>query len=146
MERFVAFVNNINQIYRCVQKIKNNEMTEFGLRGTHVMCIFHLNHAKAALTSARLSVICGEDKAAISRVVSELAEKDLIVFSGGESVLSGNSVNDGPAKRMFFKTSSRNALIFSSRDLNGAAILRACSRICFEGFTSGAIAFCNVLE
>ena len=87
MERFVTFVNNINLIYRCVQKIKNNEMTEFGLKGMHVMCMFHLNHSKTALTAARLSVLCGEDKAAISRAVADLAAKGLIDFTDRESQL-----------------------------------------------------------
>ena len=38
VDRFVRFVTSISQLYRCIQKIKSKEMTEFGLKGTHVMC------------------------------------------------------------------------------------------------------------
>ena len=85
IERFILFINNINQIYRCVQKIKSSEMTEFGLKGMHVMCIFHLNHAKTTLTAAQLSAICSQDKAAISRAVSELGAKGLLVSNEQEN-------------------------------------------------------------
>ena len=85
MERFVLFVNSINQIYRCIQKIKSSEMREFGLRAMHVMCLFHLNHSEVPLTSAQLSAICAEDKAAISRAIADLGEKGLVSFVGQDS-------------------------------------------------------------
>ena len=76
--RFETFVLSINRIYRCIQKIKSQEMTELGLKGTHVMCLFQLRQYPQGLTAAELSHFCMEDKAAISRAISRLEELELV--------------------------------------------------------------------
>lgn len=75
IQRFEAFVTGITACYKYIQKIKSAEMTEFGLKGTHVMCMFYLHHHEEGLTAAQLSTLCAEDKAAISRTVGELETK-----------------------------------------------------------------------
>lgn len=80
IQRFETFVLSINRIYRCIQKIKSQEMTELGLKGTHVMCLFQLRQNRDGLTSAELSALCLEDKAAVSRAVSRLEELGLVRF------------------------------------------------------------------
>ena len=72
IERFDMFTTTITQIYKSLQKIKNREMTELNLKGTHVMCIFRLNRNPDGMTLTALSAACEEDKAAMSRTVSEL--------------------------------------------------------------------------
>lgn len=52
VRRFETFIIYINQIYRCVQKIKSREMMELGLKGTDVMCLFNLMRSDDGLTSA----------------------------------------------------------------------------------------------
>lgn len=79
VQRFETFVTSITQIYRCIQKMKTQEMADFGLKGTHVMCLFHLSQHSEGLTGAQLAQYCEEDKAAISRIVSELKERGLVV-------------------------------------------------------------------
>ena len=73
-ERFEQFVSGISLCYKHIQRIKNLEMTEFGLKGTQVMCIFHLRRHPEGLTAAQLVSLCQEDKAAVSRTLSELIE------------------------------------------------------------------------
>ena len=80
IQRFEIFVNAITQIYRSIQKLKIQEMASFGLKGTHVMCLFQLQKHPEGLTSAKLTQLCEEDKAAISRALSQLQEKKLISF------------------------------------------------------------------
>lgn len=75
LNRFGAFVTGITACYKYIQRIKSMEMTEFGLKGTHVMCLFYLHHNPEGLTAAQLSQLCGEDKAAISRTLVELETK-----------------------------------------------------------------------
>lgn len=77
-ERFELFTTTINQIYKNLQRIKMLEMTEFNLKGTHVMCIFELHHNPEGLTVTQLSALCGEDKAAISRTIAELTQKKYV--------------------------------------------------------------------
>lgn len=78
IERFELFTTTIGQIYKNLQRIKMQEMAEFQLKGTHVMCLFELNRNKEGLTVTQLSTLCGEDKAAISRTVSDLMNRGLI--------------------------------------------------------------------
>ncbi|MGI6095088.1 MAG: MarR family winged helix-turn-helix transcriptional regulator [Lachnospiraceae bacterium] len=75
LQRFQAFVTGITICYKYIQRIKSTEMTEFGLKGTHVMCIFFLHYHAEGLTAAQLCQLCGEDKAAISRTLAVLREK-----------------------------------------------------------------------
>ena len=78
IDRFQSFVSGITICYKYIQKIKSMEMTEFGLKGTHVMCIFYISHSKEELTAAQLSQLCAEDKAAISRTLVTLQDKGYI--------------------------------------------------------------------
>ena len=75
LNRFGAFVGGITACYKYIQRIKSMEMTELGLKGTHAMCLFHLHRHEEGLTAAQLCQLCGEDKAAISRTLSELEGK-----------------------------------------------------------------------
>lgn len=77
-QRFEIFVTAITQINRSIQRLKSQEMADFGLKGTHVMCLYQLQQHPEGLTSVQLARICDEDKAAISRTISELRERDLI--------------------------------------------------------------------
>ena len=78
IQRFDAFVSGITSCYKYIQRIKSMEMTEFGLKGTHVMCLYYLRRNPAGLTAAQLCGLCAEDKAAISRTVSELKNRGYI--------------------------------------------------------------------
>ena len=78
IQRFDAFVSGITACYKYIQRIKAMEMTEFGLKGTHVMCLYYLRQNPAGLTAAQLCGLCAEDKAAISRTVSELRKQGYI--------------------------------------------------------------------
>lgn len=76
--RFELFTTTITQIYKNLQKVKMQEMADLELRGIHVMCLFQLNRHPEGLTVTQLSNLCGEDKAATSRTVSDLVQKGLI--------------------------------------------------------------------
>ena len=82
-DRFDQFVSGISLCYKHIQRIKNLEMTEFGLKGTQVMCIFYLKRHPEGLTSAQLVNLCQEDKAAVSRTLSELSEGGYVESAEG---------------------------------------------------------------
>ncbi len=85
IHRFESFVTGITVCYKYIQRIKSMEMVEFGLKGTHAMCLFYLLQNPDGLTAAQLSTLCGEDKAAISRTVSELRALDYIAQESGKN-------------------------------------------------------------
>ena len=71
-DRFGSFVMGITACYKYIQRIKAAEMVDFGLKGTHVMCLFYLHRHPEGLTAAQLCQLCDEDKGAISRSITEL--------------------------------------------------------------------------
>ena len=81
LQEFEEFVIGITKCYKFIQKIKMLEMTEFDLRGAHMMCIYFLHRHPEGLTASQLSQLCAEDKGAISRTLATLQEKGLIAAS-----------------------------------------------------------------
>ena len=77
-ERFETFTVLINKISRNIRKIKNQEMAEYGLRSTHVSCLYYLYSADS-LTATELCERCEEDKATISRALDFLEDNGFIV-------------------------------------------------------------------
>ena len=75
LNRFGAFVTGITACYKYIQRIKTQEMSELGLKGTHMTCLFFLNQNPDGMTAAQLCHLCDEDKAAISRALAELETK-----------------------------------------------------------------------
>ena len=78
IDRFSTFVSAITQINRCINTIKCREMQPLGLKGSHVMCLFYLQHYSRGLTAAQLSRLAHEDKAAISRSLTDLEKQGLV--------------------------------------------------------------------
>ena len=85
INRFQDFLTGITVCYKYIQRIKNAEMTEFGLKGTHVACMFYLKHNPEGLTAAQLCSLCAEDKASISRTVRYLREQGYIEEGSGRA-------------------------------------------------------------
>ena len=70
-ERFETFTVLINRISRNIRKIKNQEMTEYKLRSSHVSCLYYL-YSSNGLTATDLCERCEEDKATVSRALDFL--------------------------------------------------------------------------
>ncbi len=88
IERFEDFTAYIAQAQKHILKIKAHEMQSFGLRASHVMCIFYMGKYSEGLTPGELTTLCMEDKAGISKALTELKHKDLIKSDndGGKKV------------------------------------------------------------
>ena len=85
ISRFVQFSSSIAAIYKYIQKIERAEMLKFGLKGPHVQCLVVLSRYPEGLTSAELCELCEKDKAAVSRAVTELENKGLLIRSAQSS-------------------------------------------------------------
>lgn len=97
-QRFQNFLTGITVCYKYIQRIKNAEMTEFGLKGTHVACIFYLSHNPEGLTSAQLCALCAEDKASISRTVAFLRQKGFIESNNSKNYRTPLRLTDAGRK------------------------------------------------
>ncbi|MBQ7339661.1 MAG: hypothetical protein IJW43_02265 [Clostridia bacterium] len=69
--RFESFTGLINKIAKSIRKIKTEEMSDFGIKSSHVSCVYYL-YKQGDLTAGELCSFCDEDKASISRSVDFL--------------------------------------------------------------------------
>ncbi len=93
IDGFEKLTTGVTQIYKSIQKIKRDRMDSLGLKGTHVMCLYYLSEYPDGLTAADLCSKCKEDKAGISRILSDLERVGLIAY------LSDNSSKDSKRYR-----------------------------------------------
>lgn len=79
-DRFKTFTGLILETSKMIQRIKNYEMNDYGLKAVHVMCLYYLNIHKDGLTHKELVILTYEDKAAVSRALALLKDKGLIDY------------------------------------------------------------------
>ena len=75
--RFETFTVLIASINRSIRRIKTEEMSEHGLKSPHVSCLYYL-HKNPSMTAAELCEVCEEDKAAVSRSILFLEQKNYL--------------------------------------------------------------------
>ena len=76
--RFSQFTAHISEIYWMIQKIEREEMERLGLKGPQAQCLVAISRRSDGITAAELSTLCEKDKAAISRTISALVERNLV--------------------------------------------------------------------
>jgi len=81
LSRFQQFSYVISEINRYIQKIERDEMIKYGCKGAFAQYLVALLNHPEGLTAARLCELCDKDKAAVSRIVSEMQEKGLVTRS-----------------------------------------------------------------
>lgn len=91
-DRFESFGGIVLEVNRCIQKMKDIEMKEFGLKGGHMMMLYHLGQHENGLTATQLTKLCRSDKAAISRSMKELIAKGVISCDSPEDKRSYRSL------------------------------------------------------
>jgi len=79
LKRFETFTYAVSGIYRDIQKIEREEMETYGLKGGYAQYLLAMTRFPEGVTAAELCEICDKDKAAVSRVVSELEAKGLLL-------------------------------------------------------------------
>ncbi|MGN1103912.1 MAG: MarR family winged helix-turn-helix transcriptional regulator [Candidatus Coproplasma sp.] len=78
---FEQFTITVLKLNKLVQKIKMCEMSDYGLKTIHVMCVYYLKNNPGGLTAAELVKLTLEDKAAISRALKTLKDKGYVSYN-----------------------------------------------------------------
>ncbi len=106
IERFEKFSFDIFSIYHYLHKIMSDEMKHYGLKGPYAIYLIAMSRNESGITSARLSSICGRNKADVSRAISDFERNGLIRRDGNSAynakiVLtdSGKSIASALAKK-----------------------------------------------
>ena len=77
--RYEEFTGLISAINRSIQKIERDEMVKYGFKGAYAQSLAVMNRHPEGITSAQLCELSDRDKAAVSRIVSEMEDKGLVV-------------------------------------------------------------------
>lgn len=79
LNRFEQFSSVISGIQRDIQRLERDEMVQYGYKGAYAQYLVVLRRSPEGLTAAQLCEICDKDKAAVSRISAEMAEKGLLL-------------------------------------------------------------------
>ena len=77
--RYELFSSAIACLYHDIRKIERVEMANYGLKGPHAQCLLAMNRHPGGITAARLCEACEKDKAAISRILTELEQAGMVL-------------------------------------------------------------------
>ena len=77
-ERFREFSGLVSRAEKALQRVKTENVKDYGLRVVHVSCLLALHERPEGLTATELASVCGVDRAQISRVTAELRGLDLV--------------------------------------------------------------------
>lgn len=77
-ERFREFSGLVSRAEKALQRVKTENVKDYGLRGVHVSCLLALHERPEGLAATELASVCGVDRAQISRVTAELRGLDLV--------------------------------------------------------------------
>lgn len=78
LNRFEQFTAAISALHRDVQKIERDEMEKRGLRGAFAQYLLAISRHPEGITAAALCEVCDKDKAAVSRIISEMEARGLL--------------------------------------------------------------------
>ncbi len=81
LDRFERFSSALFDISRHWHKIAGDVMEKHNLKGTYAIYLTNIANSPEGITAAKLSEMCSRDKADVSRALSELEKRGLIVKS-----------------------------------------------------------------
>ncbi|MBR5773927.1 MAG: MarR family transcriptional regulator [Clostridia bacterium] len=82
VERFERFSFLISEVSRNWHKIAADEMEKYGLKGPHSVYLITLRRYPDGLTAPELCELCGKDKSDVSRMMSIMEKKGLVIKEG----------------------------------------------------------------
>lgn len=85
--RYQQFSYIVSVINRQIQKIERDVMEKHGYKGAFAQYLMAMRRNSEGITSAQLSEICDKDKAAVSRVITEMIEKELVARNATNETL-----------------------------------------------------------
>lgn len=84
--RYELFSSSISCIYHAIQKIERIEMAKYGLKGPHAQCLLAMDRYPDGITAAGLCAVCEKDKAAISRILTELEQAGMVLRKNRDGI------------------------------------------------------------
>ena len=77
-DRFIRFSSLLNNAQKSIARIKYKKMDSYGLGSAHTLCMCIMRNYRDGITKTELAVLCGVDKAQISRLIGDLLKKEYV--------------------------------------------------------------------
>lgn len=121
IERFEKFSFVIFEITRYWHKLASDEMAKYGLKGPHATYLTTLYRFEDGITAPQLSEMCGKDKADVSRMMSIMEQKGLVIKeSVGKNMYRGllKLTDEGKTAAQHVRERAALAVELSSKGLS----------------------------
>lgn len=82
LDRFERFTLAISEISKYWHKIAAVEMEKYGLKGPHAVYLVIMARYADGITATQLGELCGKDKADVSRAMTIMEKKGLVIKEG----------------------------------------------------------------
>ena len=82
VERFERFSFAISEISRHWHKLAAEEMEKYGLKGSHSVYLLTMYRYPQGISAPQIGELCGKDKADVSRMMSIMEKKGLVIKEG----------------------------------------------------------------
>ena len=92
VDRFEKFSLAISEISRYWHRIAAEELKPYDLKSPHAVYLTTLYRYPDGITAPRLAELCGKDKADVSRMMSIMESKGLIIKEGKHAKLYGGTL------------------------------------------------------
>lgn len=79
VDRFERFSLAVFEISKHWHKLTSEELEVYGLKGPHSMYLIAMHQRPEGVTASQLCELCGRDKADVSRMMSIMEEKGLVI-------------------------------------------------------------------
>ena len=106
INRFEHFTMDIFSITRSWNRLANEEMKKYGLRGAYGLYLVMIAGSEGSITAAKLADLCQRDKADVSRAVAAFQKKG-ILEPYGESKYRASLILTKEGKELASKISRR---------------------------------------
>lgn len=120
VDRFERFSFAISEISRYWHKLTSDEMEKYGLKGPHSVYLLMMYRYQDGLTAPQLCELCGKDKADVSRMMSIMEKKGLVVKEGVHQNRYGGVfklTEEGKAAAEFVRRRASLAVEIAGKDL-----------------------------
>ena len=121
MERFERFSFAISEISRYWHKFTAEEMEKYGLKGTHSVYLLTIYRYPDGITATQLCELCSKDKSDVSRMMSIMEQKRLVIKEGvNQNLYRGvfKLTEEGRKAAEQVKIRASLAVEIAGRDLN----------------------------
>lgn len=121
MERFERFSFAISEISRYWHKLTAEEMEKYGLKGTHSVYLLTMYRYPDGITATQLCELCSKDKSDVSRMMSIMEQKGLVIKEGvNQNLYRGvfKLTEEGKKAAEQVKIRASLAVEIAGRDLN----------------------------